>query len=85
MPLDMLATWALVGLIAGCLARFVLKVGGYGLIADLLLGLAGSIVGGSIFHAFVLVPDGGGAALLSIAFAGAASMIVAQRLWCRGA
>jgi len=85
MPLDMLVTWVLAGLIAGCLARLVLTVGGYGLVADLLLGLAGSIVGSSIFHALVQVPEAGRAALIGIAFVGAASMIVAQRLWYRGA
>ncbi len=85
MPLDMLVTWALAGLIAGGLARLVLAAGGYGLIADVLLGLAGSIIGGSIFHALVLPPEAGRAPLIGIAFLGAASMIVAQRVWCRGA
>ena len=45
----MLVTWALAGLIAGCLGRLVLRMGGYGLIADLLLGVAGAIVGDAIF------------------------------------
>ena len=45
MQLDIVATWVLLGLMAGGLAGFLLKPGGYGLLGDLLLGLAGSLIG----------------------------------------
>jgi uncharacterized membrane protein YeaQ/YmgE (transglycosylase-associated protein family) len=84
-PIDAVVTWMLAGLTAGGLARLVLRAGGYGLIADLLLGLAGSMVGSSILHALVSPRDSGRAASIGIAFIGGTSMIVAQRLWSRSA
>jgi uncharacterized membrane protein YeaQ/YmgE (transglycosylase-associated protein family) len=69
------------GLTAGCLARAMLSVGGLGLIADLLIGVAGSIIGSAIYCALIPPPDGGRTELLGVALVGALSMIVAQRLW----
>jgi len=42
-------TWLIVGLISGVLASLV--VGGYGLIADIVVGIVGAFIGGWIFHA----------------------------------
>ena len=41
--------WIVVGLIAGWLAGQVMKGGGYGTIADIILGLVGGLLGGWIF------------------------------------
>ena len=41
--------WIVVGLIAGWLAGQVMKGGGYGVIADIILGILGGVVGGWIF------------------------------------
>jgi uncharacterized membrane protein YeaQ/YmgE (transglycosylase-associated protein family) len=38
--------WIVVGLIAGWAAGRIMKGGGYGVIADILLGIIGGIVGG---------------------------------------
>ena len=38
--------WIVVGLIAGWAAGRIMKGGGYGVIADILLGIVGGIVGG---------------------------------------
>jgi uncharacterized membrane protein YeaQ/YmgE (transglycosylase-associated protein family) len=38
--------WIVVGLIAGWLAGMVMKGGGYGLIGDLIVGIAGALLGG---------------------------------------
>ena len=81
MHLDMVATWVLVGLIAGGSAGALFKPGGYGLLADLLLGLAGSLVGIAIFHAFAMSPEAGWLVMAVVAFAGAGSAIVGQRWW----
>ncbi len=58
MHLDALVTWLFVGLVAGGLAGFLIRPGGYGWRADLLLGLGGSLVGTVIFHALVLTSLG---------------------------
>ncbi len=82
MSLLMLAMWGLVGLLAGLLAGFVMKRGGYGLRGDLLLGLVGSFVGGWIFWALGISPGAGMLAVAVVAFVGAAIPIVAQRkMW----
>ena len=82
MNLGMFATWVVVGLAAGWLARFVMKSGGYGLKEDLMLGLIGSIVGSWLFWAIGVSPDAGLFLLVLVAFLGAAIAIVAQRkLW----
>jgi uncharacterized membrane protein YeaQ/YmgE (transglycosylase-associated protein family) len=65
MEFGMFVSWVVVGLLAGWLAGFVMKGGGYGLIGDLVLGLVGSVVG--------LFPT------VLVAFVGAVLVIVAQR------
>ena len=41
--------WIIVGLIAGWLTGQVMKGGGYGVLADIVLGILGGILGGWIF------------------------------------
>ncbi len=79
MNLNMLVVWVLVGLAAGWLAGFVMKGGGYGLTRDLILGLAGSIVGSWVFRALGVSPGAGLFAAVVVAFIGAAIVLVAQR------
>jgi len=81
MHLEALVTWLFVGLAAGGLAEFLIRPGGYGWRADLLLGLGGSLVGMVIFHALALTPEAGWLGMGLVAFAGAASVIVGQRWW----
>ena len=79
MDFGMFLSWAVVGLLVGWLAGLVLKGGGYGLFGDLVLGLAGGVVGGWIFYALGVSPAGGLLPATFIAFVGAALVIVAQR------
>jgi uncharacterized membrane protein YeaQ/YmgE (transglycosylase-associated protein family) len=81
MHLSVIATWVLMGLLAGGSAGVLMKSGGYGLRVDLLLGLAGSLVGIAIFHAFVMSPEAGWLEMAVVALAGAASAIAGQRWW----
>lgn len=75
--------WVVVGLVAGWLAGYVMKGGGYGLKGDLILGLVGSIVGSWLFWALGVSPGAGSFVLVVVAFLGAAVAIVAQRqFWC---
>ena len=79
MNLEMFVMWVVVGLMGGWLAGIVMKGGGYGRIWDLVLGLAGSIMGSVIFRGLEISPGAGLFALIVVAFVGAAVMIVAQR------
>jgi len=72
-------TWLIVGLIAGVLAGLV--VGGYGLLADIVVGIVGAFVGGFIFrHAGWHTPFTGLAGTIFVAFIGAVVLLVILRL-----
>jgi uncharacterized membrane protein YeaQ/YmgE (transglycosylase-associated protein family) len=83
MELAMVGTAVLVGLLAGWLAGFAIKDGGYGLVWNLILGLAGSSAASVIFS--VLGGGSPGTAILAtavVAFVGAALVIVAlHKIW----
>jgi uncharacterized membrane protein YeaQ/YmgE (transglycosylase-associated protein family) len=49
MTLAELLTLLIIGLVAGWLAGAVMRGGGYGLLANLLLGIVGAILGGFLF------------------------------------
>jgi uncharacterized membrane protein YeaQ/YmgE (transglycosylase-associated protein family) len=69
-----------VGVVAGWLAQFVMKRGGYGLMGDVALGIGGSFVGGWLFHVLAIAPGSGWFAMVAVAFVGAVILISAQRL-----
>jgi len=79
MALEVFTTSVLVGLMAGGLAGFMMKGGGYGLITDISLGLGGSIIGSWIFQALGISPGTGWSTMVVVASVGAAIMMVAQR------
>jgi len=63
-------TWIIVGLVAGVLASLIL--GGYGLVADVIVGIVGAFIGGMLFHAAGWhVPFAGLAGTIFVAFIGA--------------
>ena len=75
-------TWIIVGLIAGVLAS--LLVGGYGLLADIIIGIVGAFVGGFIFRAAGWAsPFGGLAGTIFVAFIGALVLLVILNLFNR--
>ena len=80
MTLELFAMWVLVGLLAGWLAGFVMKGGGYGLIGDIALGLVGSLLGSWIFRALGVATGAGLFIAVVIAFIGAVLVIGAQRM-----
>jgi uncharacterized membrane protein YeaQ/YmgE (transglycosylase-associated protein family) len=74
-----IATWLVVGLIAGWLAGKVMEEASYGIIGDLLLGLAGGLIGGAVFGFFVEgEPFFWGSVL--VAFVGACILIALVRI-----
>jgi uncharacterized membrane protein YeaQ/YmgE (transglycosylase-associated protein family) len=58
--------WIIVGLIAGWAAGKIMKGSGYGVLADILLGIVGAIVGGWIIS---LLGFSGGGLIYSIVVA----------------
>jgi uncharacterized membrane protein YeaQ/YmgE (transglycosylase-associated protein family) len=78
-------TMFVVGLIAAWLAASYVKVGGYGLIWDMVLALVGSALAYGIVRAVGMAPDGGVFATMVVAFVGAAGLIGAQRRFWHGA
>ena len=71
--------WIVVGLIAGWLAGVVMKGGGYGILADIILGILGGILGGWIFS---MLGIGTGAGLIGgiiVAFVGAVILVAITR------
>jgi uncharacterized membrane protein YeaQ/YmgE (transglycosylase-associated protein family) len=82
MNVVMFAMLVLVGVLAGWLAGYVMKRGGYGLRWDIILGLAGSTVGSLVFWAQGVSPGAGLVGVGGFAFVGAAIAIAAQRkIW----
>src|SRR5450755_4649887 len=65
--------WILIGLIAGWLAGKISRGEGYGCIADIILGLVGSLLGGWIFTSLGIF---GGGFLFSLAAATLGAVIV---------
>jgi len=82
MNLDLFVMWVVVGLAAGWLAGLTMKDGGYGLMGDLALGLAGSLVASVVFRALGF-SEAGVFALIAVAFLGAAAVLLAQRQFWR--
>jgi uncharacterized membrane protein YeaQ/YmgE (transglycosylase-associated protein family) len=71
----------LAGLVTGWMAEVLSRAGGYGLMTDLVVGLAGSVVGGTMVWVLVST-DAGMPGMFLIGCAGAAVAIVGQRgLW----
>jgi uncharacterized membrane protein YeaQ/YmgE (transglycosylase-associated protein family) len=75
-----LLAWIVVGLIAGWLAGQVMKGGGYGVVADIVLGMLGGIVGGWLFGLLGIWPGGGLVGSILIAFVGAVALIAVTRV-----
>ena len=76
--MDILA-WIIVGLIAGVLALLVVG-GGFGILADIVIGIVGAFVGAWLFRALgVSSPFGGLAGTIFVAFVGACVLLLILR------
>ncbi|MBV8757152.1 MAG: GlsB/YeaQ/YmgE family stress response membrane protein [Deltaproteobacteria bacterium] len=74
-----IVTWLVVGLVAGVLAGLV--VGGYGLLADIVVGIVGAFIGGALFaHMGWHAPFVGLAGTIFVAFIGALILLVVLHL-----
>jgi len=80
-----LLTWLIVGLVAGVLASLVMGGTGYGIIGDIIVGIAGAFVGGWLLRKMGTgVPVGGLPGVIIVAFIGAVVLLFVFRL-LRGA
>jgi uncharacterized membrane protein YeaQ/YmgE (transglycosylase-associated protein family) len=66
--------WIVVGLIAGFLAGKVMKGGGFGVIMDIVVGIAGAILGGWVFG-LIGIHAGGLIGSIVVAFIGAVILV----------
>jgi uncharacterized membrane protein YeaQ/YmgE (transglycosylase-associated protein family) len=78
-----LASWLIVGLIAGWLAGVVMKGGGYGIAADVIIGLIGAVIGGLLFGMFMPGTTGFIGSII-VAFLGACLLIFILRYFSSG-
>ena len=72
--------WILVGLIAGWLAGLMMRGGGYGIIADIILGMLGGVVGGWVFNALGVWPGAGLIGSILVSFVGAVILVFITRI-----
>jgi uncharacterized membrane protein YeaQ/YmgE (transglycosylase-associated protein family) len=78
-----LIVWLLIGLIAGTLAGRVVAGGGFGCLANTVVGLAGAVVGGVLLSWLSpnrAVDTGGVIGDIAVAFIGAALLLAILRL-----
>ena len=78
--MDGLLYWVVVGLIAGWLAGVVMKGGGYGVLADIVLGILGGVLGGWIFSRLGISAGGGLVGGIVVAFVGAVVLVAIARV-----
>jgi uncharacterized membrane protein YeaQ/YmgE (transglycosylase-associated protein family) len=74
-------TWLLVGLVAGAVASSLVRGNGLGLLGDIVLGIAGAMVGGWTFHSLGWQPPFTGiAGTIAVALVGAIIVLAGLRL-----
>lgn len=70
-------TWLIVGLVAGLLASALVGGIGYGLLGDIIVGIAGAFVGGWLFTALdIRMPVAGLPGTILVALIGAVVLLV---------
>ena len=75
--------WIIIGLIAGWLAGTISRGRGFGCLADIVLGLIGSILGGWIFTK-LNIPGGGLLFSIAAATVGALILVSVARIFSGG-
>jgi uncharacterized membrane protein YeaQ/YmgE (transglycosylase-associated protein family) len=77
-------SWIVVGGIAGWLSGQVMRAGGFGLLGDILVGVAGGLLGGWVGGIFFDLPNtmnGITVASILVAFLGAVVLIAVARMF----
>jgi len=72
--------WIIVGLIAGWATGKIMRGAGYGTIVDIVIGIAGAIIGGWIMQALGFAGQGGMIYTILVAIGGAVILTLVYRL-----
>ena len=72
--------WIVVGLVAGWATGKIMRGAGYGILADIGLGVVGAVIGGMIMRALDIYTTGGMIPTILVAILGAVVVVVAVRL-----
>jgi uncharacterized membrane protein YeaQ/YmgE (transglycosylase-associated protein family) len=72
--------WLIVGLIAGWATGKILRGAGYGVLADIVLGICGALIGGFIMRWMGYAGQGGLLYTIGVAIGGAVILTVVVRL-----
>ena len=75
-----LLSWLFVGLIAGWLTGKIMRGAGYGVIADIVLGILGAFTGGQIMHWLGYAVHGGFLQSVGVAILGAVVLTAIFRI-----
>ena len=75
-----LIAWIVIGAIAGWLAGVVVKGGGFSLIVDIIVGIAGAFIGGWLAGVLGIATGGGWIASIITALVGAVILLFIIRL-----
>jgi uncharacterized membrane protein YeaQ/YmgE (transglycosylase-associated protein family) len=81
MTLATFVMWLVIAVVTGWAGGGVMKSGGHGMKADILLALTGSGLAAGVAAAIDLFPESGLAATAVVAFAGAGAALAVQRKW----
>ena len=74
-------TWIVVGLVAGVLASAIMRGSGFGLLGDIVLGIAGAFIGSWVFRELGWrAPFSGIAGVIVVALVGAVIVLAILRL-----
>ena len=76
--------WIVVGLIAGAIAARVVAGRGFGCLADIVVGVAGAIIGGFVLSLFGVSGTFGFLGSIVVAFVGAAVLLAGLKLLSGG-
>ena len=71
--------WIIVGLIAGWATGKIMKGSGYGTLMDIVIGIAGALVGGFIMRSLGFAGGGGMIYTIAVAILGAVLLTVVVR------
>ncbi len=77
---ETLLIWLVVGAVAGWLAGVIVKGGGFGLVGDIVVGIAGAFIGGWLFPKLGIVLASGLAGVIITATIGAVVLLLVLRL-----
>jgi uncharacterized membrane protein YeaQ/YmgE (transglycosylase-associated protein family) len=75
--------WAIVGLIAGWATGKIMKGAGYGVLMDIIIGIAGAMLGGFLMRALGFAGEGGLIYTVIVAIVGAVILTAILRFFTR--